>query len=175
MHLFDVDIPNGPRLMESSATEKGNKSNLFDIFLFSSLILVVKVATTPLGELGLAICYDVRFPEQSQLLRRYGAQMICYPSAFTPLTGAAHWEVLLRARAIETQCYVIAPAQIGDHHSKRSSYGHGMIIDPWGRILAQCDPSKELDVVTADINLQELEKIRRNMPVFEHRRGDVYH
>ncbi|KAL2914778.1 Carbon-nitrogen hydrolase [Polyrhizophydium stewartii] len=159
LHLFDVNITNGPTLMESSSTIPGSQ-------------LVPPVAT-PFGAVGLATCYDMRFPEMSTLLRRLGSQIITYPSAFTIKTGVAHWEAILRCRAIETQCYVVAAAQVGQHTEKRASYGHAMIVDPWGKIVAACGENKE-DVQVAEIDLDYLEAIRRDMPVESHRRHDVY-
>ncbi|CAG0891316.1 unnamed protein product [Darwinula stevensoni] len=120
----------------------------------------------------LTACYDLRFPEMSLALRERGAEILTFPSAFTVSTGLAHWEVLLRARAIETQCYVIAAAQTGIHNSNRSSYGHAMIVDPWGRVIAQC--REGTDVAVAKVDLEYLRKIRQEMPVHSHRRPDVY-
>lgn len=154
IHLFDVDLsPDGPRLMESEATNAGAE---------------LVSCSTPLGQLGLSICYDLRFPELYGALRDAGAELIFVPSAFTVPTGADHWEVLLRARAIETQCYVLAPAQIGPHGGKRRSYGRSMIVDPWGTILATA-PDRP-SVVFADIDLDHLQTLRRRMPCQQHRR-----
>ncbi|CAO3654150.1 unnamed protein product [Cunninghamella echinulata] len=114
VHLFDVDIKDGPRLLESELTKQGDK--------------LVPPIETPIGRLGLQICYDLRFSELSILQRRQGADILSFPSAFTIKTGQAHWETLLRARAIETQSYVCAAAQIGQHNSKRASFGNSMII-----------------------------------------------
>lgn len=119
-------------------------------------------------------CYDVRFAELNTILAKRGARILTYPSAFAVSTGRAHWEVLLRARAIENQCFVVASAQIGWHNDKRQSYGHAMVVDPFGRVLAQCDPEKELDVQTVRLDMAELERVRSNMPCMEHRRSDVY-
>jgi predicted amidohydrolase len=116
---------------------------------------------------------QLRFPEISLALRRLNAQVITYPSAFTVPTGQAHWEPLLRARAIETQAYVIAAAQAGSHNSKRLSYGHSMIVNPWGEVVTQLGPEyAEPAIATADIDLELLEKVRREMPLV--RRTDVY-
>ena len=117
-------------------------------------------------------CYDLRFPEFSLSLARMGAQILTYPSAFTVATGLAHWESLLRSRAIETQCYVIAAAQTGMHNSKRSSYGHAMVIDPWGAVVAQCREGTGIALATIDLSYQT--KVRSDMPVSLHRRYDVY-
>ncbi|KAJ2024981.1 Carbon-nitrogen hydrolase [Coemansia sp. S85] len=162
LHLFDVNVKDGPRLTESQITARGDRAP--------------DVVDTPMGKLGLAVCYDVRFPEMAQHLRHRGAQLLCYPSAFTEMTGAAHWEVMLRARAIETQTYVFAAAQIGKHNAKRSSYGDAMIVDPWGAVVARCSRNaSEPTLATAEVNLNFLDKVRREMPIFSHKRSDVFH
>ncbi|XP_017794846.1 PREDICTED: nitrilase homolog 1 [Habropoda laboriosa] len=138
MHLFDMDNKStGVRLMESDYVTPGQK--------------IESPIPTPIGKLALSICYDMRFPELALSLRNMGAEILTYPSAFTYQTGAAHWEVILRARAIETQCYVIAAAQTGTHNKKRVSWGHAMIIDPWGTVIGQC--SEKTDMVLAEIDL----------------------
>ncbi|XP_018594749.1 deaminated glutathione amidase isoform X2 [Scleropages formosus] len=124
-HLFDVELPEKKvSLKESAFTIPGQ-----------SLSPPVQ---TPIGKVGLGICYDLRFPELSVALLRQGAEILTYPSAFTVATGTAHWEVLLRARAVETQCFVLAAAQVGCHHAKRASYGHALAVDPWGEVLGDC-------------------------------------
>ncbi|NXE71629.1 NIT1 amidase, partial [Calcarius ornatus] len=123
-------------------------------------------------QLGLAVCYDLRFPELAQALRGAGAQILTFPSAFTVPTGAAHWEVLLRARAIECQCYVVAAAQTGRHNAARASFGHSLVADPWGAVVAQCHEGPGLCL--AHIDLPYLEQVRRELPVHGHRRGDIY-
>ncbi|KAI8814831.1 putative NIT2-nitrilase [Cladochytrium replicatum] len=161
LHLFDVNISNGPVLMESRTTLKGTE--------------VVSPIATPIGNVGLGVCYDLRFPEFSTLLRQRGAEIITYPSAFTVKTGQAHWEVLLRSRAIETQSYVIAAAQVGKHNAKRESYGRAMIVDPWGKVVAECvNETGDSDLAYATIDLEYLKTVRRDMPVMDHRRDDVY-
>ena len=157
IHLFDVDIPNGPVLMESKTASPGN---------------AIVAADSPIGRLGMTVCYDLRFPElYSRLRHEMGAHIMLVPSAFTKPTGEAHWEVLLRARAIETQSYVIAAAQAGVHSEKRESYGHAIIIDPWGKVLAKLeDPDNGIGIATADIDLGYLEDVRERIPVDEHRR-----
>lgn len=135
-HLFDVDIQGGTTILESRTTVPGDD--------------LVPPQTTSVGRVGLLTCYDLRFPEPALRLRREGAELLTYPSAFTTRTGGAHWEVLLRARAIETQCYVLASAQTGTHFASevhpedgktilpaRQSYGHALIVDPWGTVVAQ--------------------------------------
>ncbi|KAL4458854.1 hypothetical protein ABPG75_013719 [Micractinium tetrahymenae] len=155
IHLFNVDVPGGPVLMESRFTAAGDRLAACD---------------SPAGRLGLSVCYDLRFPEVYQRLAfDYGAQVLLVPSAFTVATGRAHWEVLLRARAIETQCYVIAAAQAGRHNEKRESYGHSLIIDPWGEVVARLDDPLAVGIAVAEIDLQKLAGIRQRMPVAEHR------
>lgn len=157
-HLFDLDLKDRVRLCESDYTVPGQA--------------IVPPVTTPVGNVALSTCYDVRFPELSVLLAEQGAHILTYPSAFTQTTGMAHWEVLLRARAIENQCYVIAAAQTGKHNAKRTSYGHAMVVDPWGCVVAQC--REGTDVALAEIDLHYLAKIREEMPVWSHRRHDLY-
>jgi len=128
--------------------------------------------STPAGNVGMAICYDMRFPELSIGLTQQGAEILTFPSAFTVPTGMAHWETLLRARAIENQAYVIAAAQVGKHNEKRSSYGHTMVVDPWGCVVAEC--SNQVDVVFAEIDLELVHRCRKEMPLSNHRRHDVY-
>ncbi|KAJ5206022.1 Carbon-nitrogen hydrolase [Penicillium cf. griseofulvum] len=159
VHLFDVDIKDGPVLKESASVQPGQQIPIpFE---------------TPIGRVGLSICFDLRFPEISLALRRQNAEIITYPSAFTVPTGKAHWEPLLRARAIETQSYVIAAAQAGPHNDKRRSYGHSAIISPWGEVVAKLgDEHQEPQIATADIDLDLVAKIRREMPLL--RRNDLY-
>jgi len=158
MHLFDINIPNGPTHQESKVMSAGTTMELCD---------------SPLGTLGLSVCYDVRFPEFYMSLRERGAQIILVPSAFTKVTGEAHWKILLQARAIETQCYVVAAAQVGVHNPKRETYGHSLIIDPWGTILSEIQDGNGLGV--AQIDLEYLQKVRTNMPTINHRRKDLYY
>ncbi|KAL6239046.1 hypothetical protein BDW75DRAFT_165793 [Aspergillus navahoensis] len=159
VHLFDVNINGGPVLKESSSVEEGNE--------------ILPPFDTVLGRVGLSICFDLRFPEISLALKRQNAQIITYPSAFTVPTGKAHWETLLRARAIETQSYVIAAAQAGPHNEKRQSYGHSMIVNPWGEVVAKLgDEYEEPQIAVANIDLDLLAKVRREMPLL--RRTDIY-
>jgi predicted amidohydrolase len=156
IHLFDVDVPNGPVLMESRFASPGNRS--------------VVCEDTPIGNIGLMVCYDLRFSELScQLAFEKGAHVLTYPSAFTRITGEAHWEVLLRARAIETQCYVIAAAQAGWHNEKRESYGHSMVIDPWGKVIAKLDDPLGTGIACCEIDQRRLDEVRTRMPISEHR------
>jgi predicted amidohydrolase len=153
IHLFDIDLPGMEHLKESKAVAPGTE---------------VVVAETGLGTLGLSICYDVRFPELYRELARRGARVLCVPSAFTARTGKAHWEVLLRARAIENLAYVLAPAQAGEHGGGRSSHGQAMIVDPWGAVLAQV-PDGE-GVALAELDFERQERLRRELPALAHAR-----
>eukprot|EP00879_Flechtneria_rotunda_P013509 GHRR01014105.1.p1 GENE.GHRR01014105.1~~GHRR01014105.1.p1 ORF type:complete len:223 (+),score=45.73 GHRR01014105.1:434-1102(+) len=132
--------------------------------------LQLLICDSPAGRLGLTVCYDLRFPEVYQTLTwELGAQVLLVPSAFTKVTGAAHWEVLLRARAIECQCYVIAAAQGGVHNEKRESYGHALIIDPWGAIVGHLEDPQATGVAIVDLDFDYLDSIRVKMPIKEHR------
>jgi predicted amidohydrolase len=154
IHLFDVDVADDKgRYRESATVAAGDQVVLVD---------------TPCGRLGLTICYDLRFAAQFHQLRQQGAEIITVPSAFTATTGAAHWQVLLRARAIETQCYIVAPNQSGRHSATRCSYGHSMIIDPWGEVLACLQAG--CGVVSAEIDLEKLTAVRKGMPIQDHQR-----
>jgi predicted amidohydrolase len=140
LHLFDVDVDGG--FKESKSTIRGDSMLVVkntpggpSVILFHRMLVMIHVPRFSVGNLGVATCYDLRFPELFTALREAGAQVLLVPSAFMPTTGRAHWEVLLRARAIENQCYVVAAAQYGQHNSKRASYGHALIVDPWGEIL----------------------------------------
>jgi nitrilase len=154
-HLFDVDAGQGERYQESRTIAPGDNP--------------ARVIASQGASWGLSVCYDLRFAEHYWALREQGAQVIVVPAAFTYTTGEAHWEVLLRARAIETQCYVVASNQCGTHASGRQTWGHSMIIDPWGHILAQAGHQPE--VLTAALDLQELHALRERFPVANHRRG----
>lgn len=155
LHLFDVDVSdNTANYRESDTFCPGNR---------------ISVVDTPFGCIGLSVCYDLRFADLYRALRLAGAQIILVPAAFTRVTGAAHWEVLLRARAIETQCYVLAAAQWGSHNQGgRETWGQSMIVDPWGRIMAQLPAGTGW--LQARLDLDELQKIRQQMPVSQHNR-----
>lgn len=158
LHLFDVETTEF-QFQESKVVMAGKR--------------LVPPINTPFGRIGLLICYDIRFPECGILLRKNEAQVLTYPSAFAYSTGQNHWETLLRARAIENQCFVLAPAQVGWHNKKRRSWGHAMAVGPWGKILANLNENT-LDVATIDLDLNSIEPIRISMPCFQHRREDVY-
>jgi len=153
IHLFDVDLANGTSLRESATREYGDG---------------VVVAITELCPMGLSVCYDLRFPELYRALAHRGAKIIFVPSAFTAYTGAAHWEALLRARAIENQVYVVAPDQFGKSARSFETHGHSMIVDPWGKILAERPDGA--GVITAEIDLAYLAKVRAELPSLNHRR-----
>jgi deaminated glutathione amidase len=153
IHLFDVDVPGRKEsYRESASMVPGSRP--------------VSVAT-PAGKVGLSVCYDVRFPELFRKLSAEGAQLFTVPAAFTAATGPAHWEVLLRARAIENLCYVIAPGQHGILKNGRATYGNSMIIGPWGKILQRLDAGP--GVITADIDLATLTQLRQDFPALNHR------
>lgn len=154
IHLFDVNVPDGNTYCESSTVMPGKE-------------LPPVYFSEELGNLGFSICYDVRFPEVYRHLSGKGAEVLFVPAAFTAYTGKDHWQVLLQARAIENTCYLIAPAQTGNHYERRYTNGHAMIIDPWGHILA--DAEDKPGVAIAEINPSRLEQVRRQMPCLEHR------
>ncbi|KAB2932078.1 MAG: carbon-nitrogen hydrolase family protein [Candidatus Contendobacter sp.] len=153
VHLFDVRVVGSAEQYAESATIAPGDRYV--------------VAETPLGRLGLAVCYDLRFPEQFRALVEHGMEILALPAAFTATTGLAHWETLLRARAIENQCYVMASAQGGKHANGRETYGDSLIIDPWGEILARLPRGP--GVVVAEFSRERLENVRRQFPALEHR------
>jgi deaminated glutathione amidase len=155
VHLFDVDVEDGVRFKESDTVAPGSD---------------IVVANSPVGRIGMSICYDLRFPEFYRKLVDGGAQILTVPSAFTQKTGTAHWHVLLRARAIENQAWILAPGQVGLHDDDglRHSYGHSLIINPWGEIVAEIQDGE--GYCTADIDLNQVTRIRTSMPVQDHRR-----
>jgi predicted amidohydrolase len=154
IHLFDVDLPTGESWRESAVYRAGEGA--------------VVVGDTPAGQLGLSICYDLRFPALFARLAEAGAQLISVPAAFTVPTGQAHWEVLLRARAIEAGLFVVAAAQSGRHADGRETYGHSLVIDPWGTVLL--DMGQGVGVGFADIDLGQVEEVRQRIPALRHRR-----
>lgn len=153
IHLFDVDITDGPRLQESKHTAAGDQAVTVE---------------TGFGTLGMTVCYDVRFPRLYSALVDKGATVVSVPSAFTATTGELHWHTLLRARAIEGQCYVIAPAQHGRHSAHRASYGHALIVDPWGRVIAEVAEGDGFAM--ADIDLAQVQRVRREIPSLANQR-----
>lgn len=155
IHLFDVDVSPEVRFQESATVKAGEQSVVVD---------------TDLGRVGLSICYDLRFPGLYQQLRDKGAEIVTVPSAFTLTTGKDHWQPLLRARAIENQCWVLAPAQYGKHDDAglRESYGHAMILDPWGHVVAMAADGPGLAL--AEVDLRQAQRVRQAIPVTDHRR-----
>lgn len=153
LHLFDLEIEGGPMLKESNTTEPGNE--------------ISPPYNTVIGNVGPMICFDLRFPEISLALKRQRADVLLYPSAFTVPTGKAHWLSLLRARAIECEAYVIAAAQVGAHSEKRTSYGHSIVIDPWGEVMAELggESKGEPEIALADIDLERIREVRKRLPL----------
>ncbi|MGC2412456.1 MAG: carbon-nitrogen hydrolase family protein [Stellaceae bacterium] len=154
IHMFDIDLPGGESYRESNAYRPGGQT---------------VVAETPWGRLGMSVCYDVRFPYLYRALAQAGADFLSVPSVFTVPTGRAHWHVLMRARAIENGCFVFAPAQWGEHTAGRKSYGHSLIVDPWGEVLA--DGGEEVGFVTARIDSAKVAEARRTVPSLTHDRA----
>jgi len=155
IHLFDVDLPTGESWRESAIYAPGEEA--------------VVVSGTPVGNLGLTICYDLRFPALFASLAEAGADLVAVPAAFTVPTGRAHWQVLLRARAIEASLFIVAAAQSGRHEDGRETYGHSLVVDPWGDVLL--DMNAELGVAFADIDLSRITDVRRRIPALSHRRA----
>lgn len=153
IHLFDVDLPSGERYRESGSYRPGD---------------TLVVAQTPWGGLGLSICYDVRFAYLYRALAKAGARVLTVPAAFTHVTGRAHWHVLLQARAIETGCFVLAPAQTGTHEDGRKTYGHSLIVSPWGEILG--DGGEDEGILVADLDLSLVDEARQRIPALTHDR-----
>jgi predicted amidohydrolase len=154
IHLFDVDLPTGESWRESAMYQAGREA--------------VVVPGTPVGKLGLTICYDLRFPALFERLSEAGAEVIAMPAAFTVPTGRAHWQVLLRARAIEAELFVVAAAQAGRHEDGRDTYGHSLVADPWGELLLEM--GGEPGLAFAEIDLSRIADIRARIPVHQHRR-----
>ncbi len=157
IHLFDVSLADGASYRESEYIRPGKEP-----------VTVSREGVT----FGLTICYDLRFPELYRALARKGAQIVFVPAAFTMVTGKEHWMPLLQARAIESQVYLVAPAQFGRHDEKRQTHGHSAIVDPWGAVLAQA-PEREC-VIYADFDAEYLEEVRRRIPVLSHERPDIF-
>ncbi len=155
MHLFDVDLPTGESWRESVVYQAGDAA--------------VVVRDTPVGTLGLTICYDLRFPAIFEQLSEAGADVIAVPAAFTVPTGQAHWHVLLRARAIEAGLFVVAAAQSGRHDDGRATFGHSLVVDPWGDVMVDGDDGEKL--LFAEIELERIAEVRSRIPVMRHRRA----
>jgi len=155
IHLFDVELPDGERYRESNSLKAGP--------------VQPTVVQTPLGQLGLSVCYDLRFPELYRALVSQGATLLNVPAAFTARTGAAHWHTLLKARAIENQCFVLAAGQCGVHPGGRSTYGHSLIIDPWGETLAEVQDDVP-GLAIAELDPAHLQRVRDTFPALNHRR-----
>ncbi len=153
IHLFDVNLPSGETYRESNTVEAGREA---------------VIAKLPWTKIGLTVCYDLRFPHLYRTLAKAGAEILAVPSAFTETTGKAHWHVLLKARAIENTCFVMAPAQGGLHANGRRTYGHSLIVGPWGEILAEGDTDP--GVILADLDLGEIAEVRSRLPSLEHDR-----
>jgi predicted amidohydrolase len=153
IHMFDATLPDGKVIRESSAYCPGDRAVL---------------AETPWGKLGLTICYDLRFPQLYRALARGGARYLTVPSSFQRATGKSHWHSLLKARAIENACFVFAPAMCGEHPGQRTTYGHSLVVDPWGEVLA--DGGEEPGVVYADVDPARIERVRAMLPCLEHDR-----
>jgi deaminated glutathione amidase len=153
IHLFDVDLPTGESWRESSAYEAGQG---------------LSVVETPVGRIGLSICYDIRFPSLYQRLSEGGAEIMTIPAAFTVPTGAAHWHVLLRSRAIENACWIVAAAQTGLHEDGRKTYGHSLVVNPWGEVIL--DMGEGVGLAFAEIDLAQVSAARSRIPVIAHRR-----
>lgn len=155
LHMFDVDLPGGDRYRKSATFEAGERA----------------VTANALGaKIGLTVCYDIRFPALHRALARAGAEILTVPAAFTRPTGAAHWEILLRARAIETGCWVLAPAQGGPHEDGRETWGHTMVVSPWGEVIAVADDD-EPAVLMASLDLEAVVRARAAIPALEHTRA----
>jgi len=157
VHLFDVDLPGGIKVLESSVLSRGNQST---------------VIHTGLCSIGVAVCYDIRFPELFRLMVLKGAQLVVVPAAFNMTTGPVHWETTFRLRAVDNQVYTIGASCARDWSAGYVAYGHSLICDPWGEILAKAGEGEE--IICAEINLERLEKIRRELPLLKHRRTDLY-
>ena len=151
IHMFDVNLGNGLVYSESETYEAGNRAI---------------VANIPWGKLGLSICYDIRFPNLYRSLAHAGANILCAPAAFTKVTGEAHWHILQRARAIETGSFIISPALCGSHSEGKETYGHSLIIDPWGEILA--DGGEDPGVISAKIDMNKVNEVRAKIPSLQH-------
>ena len=157
MHLFDINVTGGQYFKESDTLTAGNKVTVFD---------------TEFGRMGLCICFDIRFPELSRLMVQDGAQILLIPGAFNMTTGPAHWELSFRARALDNQVYILGTAPARDPKSSYTSWGHSIAVSPWGEVLGQLDEKEGL--LIQELNLEEIARIRRDLPLLESRRLDLY-
>ncbi|MGI6549133.1 MAG: carbon-nitrogen hydrolase family protein [Syntrophomonadales bacterium] len=157
MHLFDVDIPGGITFFESETLSPGQEVTTF---------------ATEFGPMGLAICYDMRFPELARAMALQGAKVIIYPAAFNQVTGPLHWEILLRSRAIDNQVFVIAASPANHPEAAYAAYGHSMAVDPWGKVIAEAGTGEML--LVTQINLETVDRVRKEIPVLKHRRPELY-
>ena len=154
IHMFDVSLPGRKESYRESASTTAGEAPV--------------VAETPFGRLGLAVCYDLRFPELFRAMSERGAEMVALPAAFTLATGQAHWYLLVRARAVENLCFMLASAQHGRHPGARESYGHSMLVEPWGQVVAECKTGD--GVLCHDVSLDQLDRLRSGFPALDHRR-----
>lgn len=157
VHLFDVDIKSGTAFQESRTLTAGNSMTVVDTFI---------------GKIGVAICYDVRFPELARAMVLQGAQILVYPGAFGPVTGPAHWELLMRARAVDNQVYIVGAAPALNAAAEYKAYGHSIVVDPWARVLTIAN--KEETVITAKIDFRTNDRVREELPLLRHRRIEIY-
>lgn len=157
MHLFDIDIKNGVKFKESDTLSSGNETTVFD---------------TDYGKMGVAICYDIRFPELMRIMALKGAQIIIIPAAFNMTTGPAHWELLFRTRALDNQVYMLGCAPARSKCASYKSYGNSIITDPWGKVLDRMEESE--GILIKELSLERIDKIREELPLLRHRRTDVY-
>lgn len=156
-HLYDIDIPDKIQFRESDSLAAGDSYTLFD---------------TEFGRIGLAICYDIRFPEFSRIMALEGAKVMILPAAFNMTTGPAHWELLMRARAMDNQFYVVAASPARDIGAKYVVYGHSMVVEPWGTVVAKANESQ--DIIYAEVDFAKVDEVRQNMPFIKHMRKDIY-
>ncbi len=157
VHLFDVELASGLSFRESDTLGAGQDITVFD---------------TPMGKFGVAICYDIRFPELSRLMTLQGAEVIVIPAAFNMTTGPAHWEMLLRMRAVDNQVFVVGASPARDARASYVAYGHSMVVEPWGGVIARADEREQ--IIYAEIDLDRVAEVRRQLPLLKHRRRDLY-
>lgn len=157
MHLFDIDVQGGQSFRESATLSPGNDITLFD---------------TPYGRIGLCICFDLRFEELCRLMALEGARVLLAPAAFNMTTGPAHWELLLRQRAVDNQCFTVGAAPARDEAASYVAWGHSLVCDPWGTVLHECGSGEETAVI--DLDLSRVDAVRQQLPILSARRTDIY-